>query len=41
MDKLKQRYGFSTTLEDISYDSALEKVRNVLKEQGFGILSDI
>ncbi len=33
-------YGFNATLE-LSFDEALERVMASLKEQGFGVLSDI
>ena len=34
------RYGFSKTV-DLSYDKAVEKTRAALKEEGFGVLSEI
>ena len=34
-------YGFSTTLADTSFDEALIRTIEVLKDEGFGVLSDI
>jgi uncharacterized protein (DUF302 family) len=34
-------YGFTTTLNDISFDQALQKTTQALKAEGFGVLSDI
>lgn len=34
-------YGFGTTLSNITFTEALERVTTALKAQGFGILSDI
>ena len=34
-------YGFTTTLEGISFDEALERTIAALKVEGFGVLSDI
>ena len=34
-------YGFSTTLADTSFDEALIQTIEVLKDEGFGVLSDI
>ncbi|PHN05754.1 DUF302 domain-containing protein [Flavilitoribacter nigricans] len=34
-------YYFNTTLENADFDSAIEKVTAALKEQGFGIISEI
>jgi uncharacterized protein (DUF302 family) len=39
MEEVK-RYAFSTVL-DASYEDAISRVRNSLKEQGFGILTEI
>jgi uncharacterized protein (DUF302 family) len=36
----RKRYAFGTLLE-ISYDDAIAKVRGVLKEEGFGIVTEI
>ena len=33
-------YGFGRTV-DLPYDQAIERTRNVLKEQGFGVLTEI
>jgi uncharacterized protein (DUF302 family) len=34
-------YYFSKTLKNISFDEAIEKVTEALKEEGFGILTEI
>ncbi|MEO7008394.1 MAG: DUF302 domain-containing protein [Caldimonas sp.] len=34
-------YGFTTTLNDTSFDQALARVTDALKVEGFGVLSDI
>ncbi|MEP7281437.1 MAG: DUF302 domain-containing protein [Rubrivivax sp.] len=34
-------YGFTTTLNDITFDQALAKTTAALKAEGFGVLSDI
>lgn len=34
------KYGFSRTV-DLSFDTAIEKTRAALKEEGFGVLSEI
>jgi len=34
------KYGFSRTI-DVPYEAAVEKVRAALKEEGFGVLSEI
>ena len=34
-------YYFTTTLEDVSFDDAIEKVTAELKEEGFGVLTEI
>jgi uncharacterized protein (DUF302 family) len=34
-------YYISTTLHDLSFDEAIEKITEALKEQGFGILTEI
>ena len=36
----KQHYGLSTSVKE-SYEDAIEKVTRLLKEQGFGILTEI
>jgi uncharacterized protein (DUF302 family) len=36
----QQKYGFIKTV-DISFDDAVEKTREVLKNEGFGVLSEI
>jgi uncharacterized protein (DUF302 family) len=36
----RQMYGFSTTLND-SFDSVVDKVTDALKEEGFGVLTEI
>ncbi len=36
----QQKYGFSRTI-DISFDDAVERTREALKEEGFGVLSEI
>jgi uncharacterized protein (DUF302 family) len=35
------RYGFETKLTGVSFDAAVERVTAALKEQGFGILTEI
>lgn len=35
------RYGFQATLNGISFDQAIEKVEGALKDEGFGILTEI
>jgi uncharacterized protein (DUF302 family) len=39
MEKVK-RYAFSTVL-DTSYEDAISRVKGVLKEEGFGVLTEI
>ena len=39
MEKVK-RYAFNTVL-DISYEDAISKVKNALKKEGFGVLTEI
>ena len=34
-------YGFTTTLNGLSFDEAIEKTTAALKAEGFGVLSDI
>lgn len=34
-------YYFSVTLEDVSFDEAIDKVTKALKQDGFGILTNI
>ena len=34
-------YGSTRTLKDVSYEEALEKVTAALKEEGFGVLTEI
>ncbi|MGY5847563.1 DUF302 domain-containing protein [Salegentibacter sp. HM20] len=34
-------YYFTTTLKDISFDQAIEKVTEELKKEGFGVLTEI
>ena len=34
-------YGFTTTLNGITFDEALQKTTHALKAEGFGVLSDI
>ena len=34
-------YGFTTTLTDVSFAQALDKTIDVLRAEGFGVLSDI
>jgi uncharacterized protein (DUF302 family) len=34
-------YGFTTTLNGITFDEALQKTTQALKAEGFGVLSDI
>jgi uncharacterized protein (DUF302 family) len=34
-------YGFTTTLDGITFDEALQKTNQALKGEGFGVLSDI
>lgn len=34
-------YGFTTTLEGLSFEAALDKTMAALKAEGFGVLSDI
>ena len=34
-------YGFTTTLADVSFDTARERVIDALKDEGFGVLSEI
>ena len=35
------RYGFQKTLKGVSFDDAREKVEGLLKEEGFGVLTEI
>jgi len=35
------RYGYDRTLEDVTFDAALEQVTAALKEEGFGVLTEI
>lgn len=37
----KLRYGFETTLAGVSYDDALRRVTDALKDEGFGVLTEI
>ena len=39
MEEVK-KYAFSTVL-DTSYDDAIVRVKNALKEEGFGVLTEI
>jgi len=34
-------YGYTRALKDVSFDNAIERVTVALKEEGFGVLSDI
>ena len=34
-------YYFNTTLKDVSFDEAIDKVTAALKEEGFGVLTEI
>ncbi len=34
-------YGFETTLPDVSYDDAVQRVTAALQEEGFGVLTEI
>ena len=34
-------YYYTTTLENVSFDEAIEKVTEALKEEGFGVLTQI
>jgi uncharacterized protein (DUF302 family) len=34
-------YGFKTTLSNVDYDTAIERVTDELKKEGFGILTQI
>ena len=38
--KTQSTYGFGTTL-DLSYEEAVERVKGALKEEGFGVLTEI
>jgi len=35
------KYYHTTTLKDLSFEEAIEKVTNALKEEGFGVLTEI
>ncbi len=35
------KYYHTTTLKDLSFEEAIEKVTNALKEDGFGVLTEI
>lgn len=35
------KYGFSKNLDGVTFEQAVEKVTNVLKEEGFGVLTEI
>jgi uncharacterized protein (DUF302 family) len=37
----KPAYGFGTTLKGVSFEQALERTAAALKEQGFGVLTEI
>lgn len=37
----KAPYGFGTTLKGVSFEQALERTAAALKEQGFGVLTEI
>jgi uncharacterized protein (DUF302 family) len=40
MTTTQQKYGIETTV-DLSYDDAIEKVTAAMKEEGFGVLTEI
>ena len=35
------KYYFSKTLNDVTFESAVEKVTDELKKEGFGVISEI
>jgi uncharacterized protein (DUF302 family) len=35
------RYGFKTTLQGLSYESAVERVTEELKKEGSGVLTEV
>lgn len=37
----KAQYGFGTTLRDVTFEEAVTRVTNALKDQGFGVLTQI
>lgn len=40
-DNKQIRYGITTTLKGTSFDEAVEKTRAALKDEGFGVLTEI
>jgi uncharacterized protein (DUF302 family) len=35
------RYGFGTTLPDVTFEEAVRRVKDALKDEGFGVLTEI
>jgi uncharacterized protein (DUF302 family) len=40
-ERTETRYGFGTTLQGVGFDDAVQRVTDALKEEGFGVLTEI